>query len=78
VIDCYDVAPEESVFRASSRRRPAECNLNGVLLDRHPWDGGVCPRCGAVRRSPPAVEPVADPEGEAPEVAPAAGDGGAV
>jgi hypothetical protein len=42
------VGGESSLLRR--QMRPAECNLSGVLLDRHVWEGPTCARCGAVRR----------------------------
>jgi hypothetical protein len=48
----YEIAPEESgvARQQSGPRRPPECDLNGVMLDRHVWrDDGTCDRCKAVR-----------------------------
>jgi len=41
-------------FELEDRRGPlptvrAECNLHGIMLDRHPWRGPICSRCGARR-----------------------------
>ena len=43
--------PDDDIERAAIEElalRPPECNVGGVVIDRHVWMGGwICKRCGA-------------------------------
>lgn len=41
-----EISPEDSVLYLPPGRR-AECNWNGVMLDKHIGRGADCERCGA-------------------------------
>jgi len=44
--------PDDIATRATVPQREPECNVRGVVLDRHVWMGGwICKRCGARKRT---------------------------
>jgi hypothetical protein len=44
----FEISPEDSTVRRGPR--PGRCNLRGVVIDRHVWEGDRCSRCGVTRK----------------------------